>query len=108
MGDGSFPFPIQVKVRGWLDFKKQQKWILRLQALDNKRDITALSGARDRPVWSDFIAFSWREPVAENIGVKTVKVSLDSVTVIIQSSGVVHDVRGVATTTKTENYRKYQ
>jgi len=77
-----------------------------LRALDNKGDVSVLSGVRDNPVWMDSIAISWREPVHQNIVIKRVKRGLDGLMVIIQSSGMVHDVLGVVITRKTENQMK--
>ena len=76
--------------------------------LDNKRNVSVLSGVLDNPVWRDMIAISWREPVAQNADIKRVKLCLDSFMLVIQSSGLVYNVLGVATTVKTENYRTYQ
>ena len=76
--------------------------------LDNKRNESVLSGVLDNPVGRDMIAISWREPVAQNADTKRVKLCLDSFMLVIQSSGLVYNVIGVATTVKTENYRTYQ
>ena len=59
----------------------------------------------DDPVWTNIIELSG-EPIGQNLDVKRIKPRLD--VIVIQMSGCVEDILGVATTKKTKNCRKYQ